>query len=254
MAQQSTPRSVRIDVVTAQNMPIEVPLRGRTKAKSSVSVVAQTAGTVQTVTVTKGQTVKAGDLLCTLDQGARKLAVDQAQAGGRPGADRVRLQPGAGRRRASRPTTPRSPRSPASPAPRPRCENAQLELDRTDDQDRCRRRRAGPAGQCRRACSAPASPAPPSCSSTRCCSSPRCPKRRSHYAKLGLTADDHHRHRRQGRGQGDLHRADRRRRDALVPGRDRDPQCRRQAARRHHRRRDRQCRHRAGARSCRSRC
>ena len=74
------PRSVRIEVVTAQNMPIEVPLRGRTKAKSSVSVVAQTAGIVQSVDVKKGQRVKAGDTLCTLDQGARKLAVDQAQA------------------------------------------------------------------------------------------------------------------------------------------------------------------------------
>ncbi len=73
-------RSVRIDVVTAQNMPIEVPLRGRTKAKSSVSVVAQTAGIVQSVDVKKGQRVEAGDTLCTLDQGARKLAVDQAQA------------------------------------------------------------------------------------------------------------------------------------------------------------------------------
>ena len=73
-------RSVRIDVVTAQNMPIEVPLRGRTKAKSSVSVVAQTAGIVQSVEVRKGQRVEAGDTLCTLDQGARKLAVDQAQA------------------------------------------------------------------------------------------------------------------------------------------------------------------------------
>ncbi len=76
----AAPRSVRIAVVTAQLMPIEVPLRGRTKAKASVAVVAQTSGIVQAVAVTKGQTVKAGDLLCTLDQGARKLAVDQAQA------------------------------------------------------------------------------------------------------------------------------------------------------------------------------
>ncbi len=76
----AAPRSVRIEVITAQNMPIEVPLRGRTKARSSVSVVAQTAGIVQSVAVKKGQSVKAGDTLCTLDQGARKLAVDQAQA------------------------------------------------------------------------------------------------------------------------------------------------------------------------------
>ena len=76
----ATPRSVRIEVVTAQNMPIEVPLRGRTKAKSSISVVAQTSGIVQSIPVNKGDRVKPGDTLCTLDQGARKLAVDQAQA------------------------------------------------------------------------------------------------------------------------------------------------------------------------------
>ncbi len=80
-AASTTPRSVRVAVLTAQNMPIEVPLRGRTKAKTTVSVVAQTAGVVQAVNVSKGQSVKAGDTLCTLDQGARQLAVDQAQAG-----------------------------------------------------------------------------------------------------------------------------------------------------------------------------
>jgi multidrug efflux system membrane fusion protein len=73
------PRSVRISIDEARNMPIEVPLRGHTQAKASVSVVAQTAGMVQKVNVSKGQTVKAGDVLCTLDQGARKLAVNQAQ-------------------------------------------------------------------------------------------------------------------------------------------------------------------------------
>lgn len=74
------PRSVRIAIDEAKLMPIEVPLRGHTQAKASVSVVAQTSGIVQAVAVTKGQAVKAGDLICTLDQGARKLAVDQAQA------------------------------------------------------------------------------------------------------------------------------------------------------------------------------
>ncbi len=78
--ENAVPRSVRIAIITAQNMPIEVPLRGRTKASSSVSVVAQTSGIVQTVAVKKGDTVKAGDVICTLDPGARKLAVDQAQA------------------------------------------------------------------------------------------------------------------------------------------------------------------------------
>ncbi|HVY52427.1 MAG TPA: efflux RND transporter periplasmic adaptor subunit [Devosia sp.] len=74
------PRSVRITVDEAKLMPIEVPLRGRTKAKAAVSVVAQTSGTIVAVNVTKGQTVNKGDTLCTLDQGSRKLAVQQAQA------------------------------------------------------------------------------------------------------------------------------------------------------------------------------
>lgn len=76
----ATPRSVRIKEVVAQLMPIEVPLRGRTKAKTLVSVVAQTSGIVQEISVTKGQTVKAGDTLCKLRTDARQLAVDQAQA------------------------------------------------------------------------------------------------------------------------------------------------------------------------------
>lgn len=79
-ATATTPRSVRIAVVWQQPMPIEVPLRGRTKAKTMVSVVAQTSGIVEEMSVTKGQSVKAGDTLCKLKTDARQLAVDQAQA------------------------------------------------------------------------------------------------------------------------------------------------------------------------------
>ena len=61
-------------------MPIEVPLRGRTQAKATVTAVAETAGTVDTVHVTKGQRVEEGELLCTLDQGTRAAAVAQAEA------------------------------------------------------------------------------------------------------------------------------------------------------------------------------
>jgi multidrug efflux system membrane fusion protein len=61
-------------------MSIDVPLRGRTKASAQISVVAQTAGIVTEINVQKGQVVKAGDTLCTLDKGARQLAVNQAQA------------------------------------------------------------------------------------------------------------------------------------------------------------------------------
>jgi len=76
----AAPRSVRIKQVAAQLMPIDVPLRGRTKAKTMVSVVAQTSGIVQEISVTKGQSVKPGDTLCKLKTDARQLAVDQAQA------------------------------------------------------------------------------------------------------------------------------------------------------------------------------
>lgn len=73
--------SVRVQAYTAQPMPIEVPLRGRTQAKATVTAVAETAGTVDVVHVTKGQRVVAGDKLCTLDQGTRAAAVAQAEAG-----------------------------------------------------------------------------------------------------------------------------------------------------------------------------
>ena len=74
-------QSVRTSTYVAQPMAIEVPLRGRTRAKSTVGAVAETAGIVDVVHVVKGQDVKVGDLLCTLDQGTRAAAVAQAEAG-----------------------------------------------------------------------------------------------------------------------------------------------------------------------------
>ncbi len=74
-------QSVRIKTFTAQAMPIEVPLRGRTQARATVTAVAETAGAVDVVHVTKGQRVEVGDKLCTLDQGTRAAAVAQAEAG-----------------------------------------------------------------------------------------------------------------------------------------------------------------------------
>ncbi|UYN99766.1 MAG: efflux RND transporter periplasmic adaptor subunit [Devosia sp.] len=73
-------QSVRIERFTAQAMPIEVPLRGSTKAKATITAVAETAGIVDDVHVTKGQRVAVGDPLCTLDQGTRAAAVSQAEA------------------------------------------------------------------------------------------------------------------------------------------------------------------------------
>jgi multidrug efflux system membrane fusion protein len=73
-------RSVRVKTFTAQPMAIEVPLRGQTKAKASVTAVAETSGIIAEVLVSKGQTVKVGDLLCKLDQGTRQASVTQAEA------------------------------------------------------------------------------------------------------------------------------------------------------------------------------
>jgi multidrug efflux system membrane fusion protein len=71
---------VRTSTYSAQAMAIEVPLRGRTQAKAVIAAAAETTGIVETVHVTKGQNVAAGDPLCTLDQGTRAAAVAQAEA------------------------------------------------------------------------------------------------------------------------------------------------------------------------------
>jgi multidrug efflux system membrane fusion protein len=72
-------RSVRVATYNMQAMPIEVPLRGRTKAKASVSILPETAGTVREVLVEKGQQVAEGDVLCRIDEGTRMAAVQQAE-------------------------------------------------------------------------------------------------------------------------------------------------------------------------------
>jgi membrane fusion protein, multidrug efflux system len=74
-------QSVRVVTYTAQQMPLEVPLRGRTQAKATVQAVAETPGIIDTVHVVKGQRVETGDQLCTLDRGTREAAVAQAEAG-----------------------------------------------------------------------------------------------------------------------------------------------------------------------------
>ena len=73
-------QSVRTVTYEVKPMAIEVPLRGRTQAKTLVSVMPQTSGTVTEVLVKKGQTVAEGDVLCRLDKGDRQAAVAQAEA------------------------------------------------------------------------------------------------------------------------------------------------------------------------------
>lgn len=77
---EATAPSVRTSTYVMRPMSIEVPLRGRTRAKASVTVMPETQGIVEAVHVEKGQTVAAGDLLCTIDRGTRAAAVAQAEA------------------------------------------------------------------------------------------------------------------------------------------------------------------------------
>lgn len=74
-------RSVAVKTFIAEAMPIEVDVRGQTKPKATVTVSAETSGTVASVNVSEGQHVKVGDLLCTLAPETRQAAVAQAQAG-----------------------------------------------------------------------------------------------------------------------------------------------------------------------------
>jgi len=72
--------SVRTETFNVQPMALEVPLRGRTKAKNSATITPETQGVVTAVNAVKGQTVKPGDVLCTLDEGTRAGAVAQAES------------------------------------------------------------------------------------------------------------------------------------------------------------------------------
>lgn len=73
--------SVRVVNYEAETLAIQVPLRGRTEANARIAVRAETNGLVQEMHVGKGDTVAAGDLICTLDRGTRQVRVAQAEAG-----------------------------------------------------------------------------------------------------------------------------------------------------------------------------
>ncbi len=75
-----TLRSVRVRTFDVKPLPLEVTIRGRTKAKAVVAAAAETSGTIEQVLVEKGQHVAIGDLLCKLDPSTRQDAVNQAEA------------------------------------------------------------------------------------------------------------------------------------------------------------------------------
>lgn len=75
------------DVFTVQTRSIplqtharQLKLQGRTEADRHVKLSAETAGTIAKLNVDKGAGVKTGDVICTLDPGARKAQLDEATA------------------------------------------------------------------------------------------------------------------------------------------------------------------------------
>lgn len=70
---------VRFTTVQSSVRQEEVVVRGRTKANAIVTVRSETSGILEKRLVSKGQKVKAGDLLCVLDEGTRKAALSEAK-------------------------------------------------------------------------------------------------------------------------------------------------------------------------------
>ena len=71
---------VRVQVLQPQQRLAQLLIRGRTQADATITVRAETGGTLQKRVVDKGDQVKPGDLLCVIDQGIRKSNLAQAEA------------------------------------------------------------------------------------------------------------------------------------------------------------------------------
>lgn len=71
---------VRVTDLKPSERQERLEIRGRTKANATVSVRAETGGTVENRPFKKGDLVKAGDLLCVLDAGVRSTSLAQAEA------------------------------------------------------------------------------------------------------------------------------------------------------------------------------
>lgn len=72
--------AVRTETFKAEKRAASMEIRGRTEADASVSVRAQTSGILEIRHVAKGDHVNAGDLLCTIETGAREAKVLEARA------------------------------------------------------------------------------------------------------------------------------------------------------------------------------
>jgi multidrug efflux system membrane fusion protein len=71
---------VTVAVVGTKAVPIEITTFGTVQAKSSVQIKAEVGGNLTRVHFHKGQNIKAGDLLFTIDPRSYMAALDQAKA------------------------------------------------------------------------------------------------------------------------------------------------------------------------------
>lgn len=76
----SVPFAVKVQTLEATVRTPFLEMRGRTQADTRVEVHSETAGVVRTRPATEGMFVRKGDLLCSLDRGAREARVLQANA------------------------------------------------------------------------------------------------------------------------------------------------------------------------------
>lgn len=77
---KQTALRVSIRRLVAQERQTQLLLRGRTEAEDRVEVRAETDGVIEDLAVAKGDSVKAGDILCRLDTRTRKAQLAQAEA------------------------------------------------------------------------------------------------------------------------------------------------------------------------------
>lgn len=79
-SQETAPFRVRAEMFTAEQRSSDLVLRGRTQAAVHMGIKAETSGLVETMAITKGTSVKIGDLLCRIEAGAREARILQARA------------------------------------------------------------------------------------------------------------------------------------------------------------------------------
>ncbi len=79
-AQNAVPQ-VTVAKVEKQTLGVQVTASGKLEAADKADVFPPTAGTLDVVQVTDGQTVKAGDALATMETGPIRLQIAQARAG-----------------------------------------------------------------------------------------------------------------------------------------------------------------------------